>query len=127
MPIPITALYAGLLAIFGLYLAFGAGSLRGKTKISAGDGGNQELLIASRRHGNWAEFTPIALILLGCLELNGVSGLWLHVLGGLFLVTRICHGFGLTEEISNPLRAVGAGGSTLLIAVMAIWAIVLFF
>ena len=128
MPIPITALYAGLLALFGIYLAYGAGSLRGKTGISVGDGGNKELLTAMRKHGNWAEFTPIALILLGVLELNGVGALWLHIFGGVFLVTRICHAFGLEpDSIQNPLRAVGAGGGTLVVVVMAVWAIVLFF
>ena len=70
----ITALYAGLLGLLSIVLAVQTGQIRGSTGITLGDGGNDELILAMRRHANFVEFVPIALILIGLLELNGVSG-----------------------------------------------------
>ena len=73
MPLPITALYAGVLALILTWLSSGAGLMRGKTKIPYGDGGDAQLLEKMRRHGNATEYVPIAVILLGILELNGAG------------------------------------------------------
>jgi uncharacterized membrane protein YecN with MAPEG domain len=54
MPI-VTVLYAGLLGLISMGVAFPAGSLRGKLNISVGDGGNRDLLLAMRRHTNFTE------------------------------------------------------------------------
>jgi hypothetical protein len=51
----ITPLYAGLLGLMSIALAFMAGRLRESAKISIGDGGNTELLLAMRRHANFVE------------------------------------------------------------------------
>ena len=123
----ITALYAGLLGLLSLYLSFQAGSLRGRLKVSIGDGGHQELLLAMRRHANFIEYVPLALILIGLLEMNSVPVLAIHVLGLALLVTRTCHAFGLkAESMSNAGRIVGAAGTALVILISSIWAIVVF-
>ena len=125
MDLPVTALYAGLLAILMIALAIPVGQLRGKTGVSILDGGNPELAVAMRRHQNFTEWVPMALILLGVLELNGVSHLVLHVMGILLVVFRIAHPAGLKAETTQGLgRLIGAGGTTVLIAVMAVWAII---
>lgn len=124
----ITLLYAGLLGLMNIGVAFPAGRLRGKTGVSVGDGGNADLLVAMRRHGNFSEFVPLALILIGLLEMNGVSATAIYTFGALLVVFRLCHAFGLkADSISDPLRGIGAGGTALLTAVMSIWAIVAFF
>ena len=64
MPV-VTMLYAGLLGLMAVAVAVPAGRLRGQTGVSIGDGGNAELLLAIRRHGNFAEWVPLALILIG--------------------------------------------------------------
>ena len=79
MPV-ITALYAGILGLMSIPIAFAAGSLRGKTKISIGDGGNTEMLLAMRRHANFIEFVPLALLLIALIELNGAPALAIHAL-----------------------------------------------
>lgn len=124
----ITALYAGLLGVMSIVLAFGAGSLRGKTGISIGDGGNAQLLLAMRRHGNFIEYVPLALILIGLLEVAGVSNLAIHILGAGLLVARVFHAVGLkADSIENISRAIGAAGTALVILVASIWAIVSYF
>ncbi len=124
MPLTITALYAGVLTIIVLGLSFRAGAMRGKKRISIGDGGDMQLLEAVRRHGNAIEYVPLALILLGVLELNGASNAWLHGLGGVLVIARITHAIGLkADNIAHPLRAVGAGGTALMMVVAAGYAI----
>jgi uncharacterized membrane protein YecN with MAPEG domain len=114
MPLGITALYAVLLTLIGSYLAYRAGSLRGKTGISIWYGDNQQLALEMRRHGNFVEFVPLSLILMAILELNGISAWVLHAAGVLLVVSRILHPMGLeVESISNPLRGIGAGGTLL--------------
>ena len=121
----ITALYAGLLGLISIWLSFGVGSLRGKSGIPIGDGGNQELLLAMRKHGNFVEYAPIFLILLALLEVNDVSSTAIHVMGGAFVISRICHGLGLKADTMAGLgRLIGAGVTALLILVASIWSIV---
>lgn len=124
----ITALYAGILGLISIWLSFGAGSLRGKTKISIGDGGNQELLLAMRKHGNFTEYVPMMLILLALLEFRDVPGLAIHIMGAVLVISRLCHGFGLkADTITGAGRLVGAAGTALVTVVASIWAIVTFF
>ena len=121
----ITALYAGLLGLLSLVFAFKAGSLRGRKNISVGDGGDQELLLAMRRHANFVEYVPLALILLGLLELNQVRHSALHVLGAALVLARICHAAGINSETMKSLpRLIGAALTALVILVASIWAIV---
>jgi uncharacterized membrane protein YecN with MAPEG domain len=124
----VTALYAGLLGLISLGLAMPAGRLRGATKISVGDGGDPDLLLAMRRHANFVEYVPMALILLGILELNGVSHTAIHVLGGVLVVARIAHATGLRgDTIQGAGRLIGAMGTMLVSVVLSIWAIATFF
>ena len=124
----ITLLYAGLLGIISLALSFFAGSMRGKTGISIGDGGNQEMLLAMRRHANFVEYVPLALILIGLLEFNGVSSTAIHSLGGALVVCRLAHAQGLRADTMAGLgRLIGAAGTALITLVASVWAIVIYF
>ena len=123
-----TLLYAGILGIISLVLAAAVGGKRGSSGVSVGVGEDQDLLVATRRHGNFIEYVPLALILMALLEANGVSTLTIHVFGVVLTIARICHPLGLSaDNMSSPLRAVGAAGTFLLTAVMSVWAIVAFF
>ncbi|MGI9430595.1 MAG: MAPEG family protein, partial [Myxococcota bacterium] len=115
MPVPITALYLALFAVFSGLLAFPAGRLRGSTGISIGDGGNPDLLLAMRRHANFVEFVPLLLVMFAALELNGASAAVLHGLGVALIVARVCHAVGLDKDsMASPLRGIGAGGTLLI-------------
>src|ERR1700733_10478542 len=94
MPI-ITALYAGLLGLVAFGVAFPAGRLRGRLGISVGDGGNRELLCAMRRHANFIEWVPLALILIALLALDGAPAAAIHSLGTVLVLSRISHAVGL--------------------------------
>lgn len=124
----VTILYAGLLGLMWIAVAFPAGKMRTEKGISVGDGGDIDLTLAMRRHANFVEVVPLALILIALLELNGVSKLAIHGFGASLVVFRICHAIGLkADTLSNPLRGIGAGGSTLILVATSIWAIVTYF
>lgn len=127
MPI-IIALYAGILGLMAIALAAPAGAMRGKTKISIGDGGNPELLLAMRRQANFLETVPLALILLALLEMNGAPALAIHGLAITLIVARALHATALkADTIEGFGRAAGAAGSALVLLVASIWSIVTFF
>ncbi len=122
MTLPVTALYAGILAIFSLVLSFQAGTMRGKTGISIlyGEPVNYELAQRVRRHQNFLEYVPIILILMGLIEINGGSATYLHVAGVLLIVARVAHAVGLQHDNMKHIgRAIGAGGSALITLVSA--------
>jgi len=124
MPIPITALYAGIMGLILFALDFHVGGMRGRKKISVYDAGDREMALAVRRQGNFIEHVPLALILIGALELSGASALGLHLLGGGLTIARIAHPFGLDYEVpTKPARIVGAALTGLVTVVASIWAI----
>ena len=126
--VPITALYAGLLTLIAIFLGAAVGAMRGSTGISILHGENMELATRIRRHANFTEAVPLALILLAALELNGASPGLLHGLGIALVVARIAHPLGLHHDnIRNPLRGIGAGVTilvSLIAALMLIWGFV---
>jgi len=122
MHIPITLMYASVMAVFALVLSFGAGSTRGKLGISVlfGDPVNMELAEKVRRHQNFLEYVPMLLILFGAIEASGGSSMFLYVAGDLLIIARIAHAIGLKHDnIAHPGRLIGAGGTALLTLVTA--------
>lgn len=126
MAITITALYAGILAVFALFLSARAGTFRGKAGVSIlyGEPKNMELAERVRRHQNFLEYVPMLLILMGAIELGGGNAVFLHVVGLLLIGARVAHAIGLKhDDMSHIGRLVGAGGTALLTVVAAGYAI----
>ena len=122
MTLPVTALYAGIMAVFALVLSFRAGSYRGKAGVSIlhGEPVNWELAVRVRRHQNFLEYVPIILILMGLIEINGGSATFLHSVGILLIVARIAHAIGLKHDnMAHVGRLIGAGGTALIMLVSA--------
>jgi uncharacterized membrane protein YecN with MAPEG domain len=94
----ITALYAGLLGLLFLVLCWRVVDQRRKGRVGLGSGGNPELERAIRVHGNFAEYVPFFLVLLLVAELGGAAAWVLHALGGVFLLSRIGHAYGLSSS-----------------------------
>ena len=122
MQLPITLFYVSFFAIFSLVLSFGAGSFRGKTGVSIlyGDPVNMELAEKVRRHQNFLEYVPLFLLLIGFLEANGASSMFLYVVGDLMIIARIAHAIGLKHDNMGHIgRLIGAGGTALTTLVTA--------
>lgn len=105
----IAGFFAGILSIFYIYLSFRVILIRNKKKISLGNGGFAPLDIAIRAHGNFSEYVPIGMILLALLELNGMSGWIIIILGTILTLGRFIHfsAFYNPGKISLPRRVAG--------------------
>lgn len=124
MIVPITALYAGVLALILGALGYQVGSTRNRTGISILHGDDMDLAEKIRRHANFIENVPLALILMCVLELNGAGAGLLHGLGIALVLARIAHPLGLHHDnMRHPLRAIGAGVTFLVTAIAALAAI----
>lgn len=121
MHAPVTALYAGLLALLFVALSLRISLYRMKHHVGIGDGGHAELARAIRVQGNAAEYIPLALILLLVNELNGQPAWFLHIAGAAFFVARLLHAAGLGRSAGRtPGRFNGTGISWLVIVALAV-------
>ena len=116
----VTPLYAGLLAILFLVLSIRVVQLRG-TGISLGDGGNPVMLRRIRGHANFAEYVPLALLMMGMLEMGRFSIYVLHALGIVLVVARLLHGYALSFTSESSFGRFW--GSVLTFIVLAIEAV----
>ncbi len=86
--------------------------LRRKLKIALGDGGNPLLLRAIRAQANFTEYVPLALLALTMLEWLAAPEYLLHALGGLLLLARTLHAYGLSQVDENhQFRVLGMAGT----------------
>ena len=71
--------YAALLALLFVALSWRTIGLRRRYCVAVGDGGQPELLRAMRVHANFAEYVPLALLLIGAggnRRLARLAGAW---------------------------------------------------
>jgi uncharacterized protein len=121
---PITALYAAILAVLLLILSARVIGVRRAAKVEIGtatrEGEDRQLLRRVRVHANFVEYTPYALILIGLLESLKAPGLLLHGLGASLVIGRCIHAYGLSQSPHNmPLRVAGMVMTLTTIAVAA--------
>jgi uncharacterized protein len=112
MVFTITPLYAGVLTILFLILSVRTIRLRRTARVAVGVGSDMPLQRAVRAHGNFAEYSPLALILLGLLEVNEASPLLLHACGVLFVLGRVLHAYGISNPNENFRWRVSGMGIT---------------
>jgi uncharacterized membrane protein YecN with MAPEG domain len=114
--------YAAILALFFLLLSKRVIVMRRKAKVAVGDGGNPELARLIAVHNNFAQYVPIALLLLAFMELQHAPALLLHVLGITLLAGRIIHAHGVSQ-MQEPfrLRAIAVGLSFAVIATASVY------
>ncbi len=97
MGLLITPIYAALLGLIFVVLSIKTIIIRRKNKVAVGDGNNPQLQRAMRVHANFAEYTPIAIILVGFVESLKYNEIIVHILLSLFLLGRIIHAYGLSK------------------------------
>ena len=94
----IALLFASLHILLMLALALRVVLHRRKHRIGIGHGGDKDLARKVRAHGNFIENVPLALLMLGLLELSGLGASWLWGLGGVLLLARLLHAYGLSRH-----------------------------
>ncbi|ENY71594.1 hypothetical protein G114_12283 [Aeromonas diversa CDC 2478-85] len=104
----VTLIYAGLLGLLFLGLSAWVIRCRFRYRVSLGDGNEPVLRAAMRAHGNFAEYVPLVLLLMGGGELTGAAMPMLHGIGLLLLGGRLLHAVGVQQKRApNPARQVG--------------------
>lgn len=96
MTLTVTPLYAILLTLLFLVLAARVIFERRGNKFAYGNNDSHRIEAKIRAHANWAEYVPIALLLMLMAEIQGIAAVWLHLTGIILLVGRMLHGFGMS-------------------------------
>jgi len=121
MPLPITALYAGILALILIALAINVTMHRVKLRVPLGDGGSVEMRRMIRLHGNAAEYIPLAIVLMAIYELNGGAHTALHAVGIALIVARVAQTLGMwSTDATNIGRQFGQGLTWLTLIALAV-------
>ncbi len=127
----LTILTAAVLSLIYLVLTARVVAARLKGKVMLGDGAPassgqpSDLLKAIRAHGNFAEYVPLALILLAALEAVHAPHLLCRALAAMLVLGRVLHPIGMAMPAPNAFRAGGAMLTWVMIAVASLTALVL--
>jgi len=129
---PIAAVYAAVLALVFIGLSLRTIRLRRRAQVAIGDGGDRLLARAVRVHANFAEYVPLALLLIFFLESSGAPRLVVHGLCALLLVGRLLHAWGVSQPkeefryrvagMALTFTAIGLAALGLLALAFASWA-----
>lgn len=90
-------MYAALLGFLFFYLSIRTIGLRRRLQIGIGSKESDEMLRGMRVHSNFSEYVPITLLLIYFVEIQGGHQLLIHALGGLLLVGRSVHAYGVSQ------------------------------
>jgi uncharacterized protein len=118
---PVFFVCAGLIGLLAVALTLNIARLRGQKKINLGDGGDPEMQAAVRAHANLIEFAPLCLLLI-YIASDFYGFRTVAILSVVLLVARVLHAGGMLGVIPKG-RFLGAVGTTLVLAVSAILAI----
>ena len=122
LSIETTLFFAAIFGVIHVFFTLRVGGYRMRSKISLGDGGDNELRNRIRAHGNFIENVPIALLLMLLNDLAGTSETILTILGSILLVSRLVHYVMIVSRrlpiILRPLSMLGTLGTILVSALL---------
>ncbi|HTN13546.1 MAG TPA: MAPEG family protein [Sphingomonadaceae bacterium] len=125
MLLPTTLCLAAAAAIVNIWLANRIGQLRQKLHVSIGDGGHDLLARRMRAQLNFAENVPVVLVLVAAIEFSQKGGLWLAIVGAIFMLGRLLHAFGMDGGKAQWGRMVGIVSTLLAQAGLAVAAVLI--
>src|SRR5260221_5435254 len=97
--------YAAILVLMFVVLSVRVIELRASSKIGIGNGNDPAMERRIRVHGNFAEYVPLALLLLAFMEMQQQPRYLVHILCIVLIVARIIHAIGVTPVEENfPMR-----------------------
>ncbi|HDO1385614.1 TPA: MAPEG family protein [Aeromonas veronii] len=117
----ILPVYAALLALLFVLLSIRTIRTRHSRKVALGHGDDPAMLRAMRVHANFAEYVPLALLLIYFVETGNQTPWLIHLLGSALLLGRLCHAFGMSRTPENfRYRVVGMGLTFMVILVSTV-------
>jgi uncharacterized membrane protein YecN with MAPEG domain len=110
----VTPLYAGILTLWFVLLSVRVMNLR-RGGVAFGDRGDITMTRVIRAQANFAEYVPLALLLMGFLEVTRHSIYMLHALGIILVVARVLHGLALSYGWQPRFGRVAGAGLTVIV------------
>ena len=107
MILPTTLSMAAAAALINVWLMLRCGQVRMKEKINIGTGGSDMMERRMRAQLNFVENTPWVLALIAGIELAGKGEQWLAIIGGVYMLARVAHGFGMDGGGLEKGRGIG--------------------
>ncbi len=101
----VTAALAAAFAVIMVLLSALTSMRRAALRVTHGDAGDETLRRRIRAHGNFTEYTPLALVLLLLVELAGTSFAWTAALAISLFLARLLHAVGMLYMSGPALRA----------------------
>jgi len=115
----ITSTYLAILALLYTILAVQVGRQRMRDRAAFGDDGSLTLRSAIRAHANFIEYVPIITLMVAMLEMSGLGAIWVHLLMGALLVSRLLHPLGMYAAPNTLQFRVGRmGGITITLVLL---------
>ena len=115
----ITSAYLAVLALLYTVLAVQVGRLRMRDRAAFGDNGSLALRSAIRAHANFIEYVPIITLMVAMLEMSGLGAMWVHLLMGALLLSRLLHPLGMYAAPNTLQFRIGRiGGITITLVLL---------
>jgi len=106
-PAQAAALWSGLMILLLVGLGARVAMARRGNKVLLGDGGNAQVILASRVFGNASEYMTAGIGALAVLAMLGMPAWALHVLGGTLFLGRLLHAVSLSDKRPTAGRFIG--------------------
>lgn len=106
-PAQAAALWSGLMILLLVVLGARVAMARRGNKVVLGDGGNANVMLASRIFGNASEYIPAGIGALAVLVLLGMPAYVLHGLGAALFLGRLIHALTLSDKRPTMGRIIG--------------------
>jgi uncharacterized protein len=123
--LPITLVTAGLCGLLFFLLSLQVVRGRLATNVPLGDGGDPTLHNRIRTHGNFAEYVPLALMLLALCEISNAHRGLLATAGAVLVLARLSHAIGMPRPAPNKYRIFGTSGTWACILLLSLLALLL--
>ena len=114
-----TAIYAAVLGLLAALLTINVVVNRVRAKVDVADGGVTALAQAIRAHGNFAEHTPLALLLIGLVEAFAYRSAVVIGLGAVLLAARLLSAWGLNSTLKQSFGRQSGAGLTILVTAVS--------
>lgn len=115
----VSALYAGVLGLLAQFLAIVVIRGRRRHGVGLGDGGRDDLGRAIRTFGNFSEYVPLLLVMLGMLEALGTQQWMIHAGGVVLVLARLTHARALMASSGPAMGRVVGMASTFAVLILS--------
>ncbi len=115
-------LYAALLGLLLIALSVNVVLARRRYRVGLGVGDDEGMHQAVRVQANFAEYVPLAVVLLVLSELSGLPIGAVHAAGIVLVTSRLLHAWGLSRSPGRTFgRFYGTAGTWLVMIGLSLW------